>query len=137
MTKDEIIEAINMLQDSKECSGIAQAATERGKQIRAAEYRQQVDDYWKRALFFRAGQILYCNAEGTFLGGPMQRGDKCKVQDMDIDRKEPRIWIVIRKRSYGLTPNEAYRYRLLPTRPPQPITKAERELADTVGKLIR
>jgi hypothetical protein len=137
MTKDEIVEAINTLQDSKECSAIAQAATERGKQIRRAEYQQQVDEYWKRAIFYRAGQTLYCNAEGTFLGGPMQRGDKCKVQDMDIDRKEPRIWIVIRKRTYGLTPNEAYRYRLLPTQPAQPITKVERELANTVGKLIR
>jgi hypothetical protein len=137
MTKDKIIEAINELQDSKDCSAIAKAATERGKQLRAAEYQQQVDAYWKRAIFYRAGQTLYCNAPGTFLGGPMQRGDKCKVQDMDIDRKDPLIWIVIGKRSYGMPPHEAYRYRLLPTRPEQPISKTERELANTVGKLIR
>ena len=70
MTKEQIIEAISALEDSKDCTAIAQAATERGKAIRRAEYQQQVDDYWKRALFYRAGQTLYCNAEGTFLGGP-------------------------------------------------------------------
>lgn len=137
MTKDEIIEAINQLTDSKDCTAIAQAATDRGKQIRAAEYRRQVDEYWKRALFYRVGQPLYCNAEGTFIGGPMQRGDKCKVQDMDVDRKDPLIWITIKGRNYPLTPNDAYRYRLLPTRPDKPISKTDRELAKLVDKITR
>lgn len=138
MSKDEIIEAIKLLDNSKECTEISEAAKERGKAIRQAEYDQQVKEYWARAIFYREGMTLFCNAAGTFLGGPMQRGDKCKVLSMDdIDnKKHPRIWVTIGKRSYGFPPNEAYRYRLLPTKPKKPLSQLERGLAQTVTKIM-
>jgi hypothetical protein len=136
MNKDEIIQAINLLEISKECTEISEAAKERGKAIRRAEYERQIDEYWSRALFYREGQTLFCNAEGTFIGGPMQRGDKCKVLDMDIDRKNPRIWVMIGKRSYGFPPHEAYRYRLLPNKPDKPISSLDRTMAQTVAKIM-
>jgi hypothetical protein len=136
MTKDEIIEAIKLLNNSKECSEIVTAAKERAKSIREAEYDRQIKDYWSRAIFYREGQTLFCNTTGTFLGGPMQRGDKCKVLRMDIDQKKPLIWVTVKGRSYGFPPSEAFRYRLLPTKPEKPISQLDRQMGNMIGEMF-
>ena len=136
MSKEEIIEAIKLLDDAKECSEIAQAAKDRGKAIREAEYEKQINEYWARAIFYREGQTLYCNAQGTFLGGPLQRGDKCRVLRMDIDQRKPMIWVTIKKKSYGFPRSEAYRYRLLPTKPEKPISDHDRQMGKMIGEMF-
>ncbi len=136
MTKDEILKGIGALKDPKDCSEIANAAKARGQALRDAAYKQAIKDYWARAVFFREGQTLYCNAEGTFIGGPLQRGDKCKVYRLDIDTPKPLIWISVKKKIYGFPPHELYRYRLLRTRPEKPIGSLERGMADKLSEIM-
>jgi len=76
MNKEEVLAFIESCNNNADCAEIQKAAKDRGAAIRSAAYKAEVDEYWKRAIFFREGQTLYCAAEGTFIGGPLQRGDE-------------------------------------------------------------
>ena len=83
MNKEEVLAFIESCNSNADCAEIQKAGRDRGAAIRSAAYKAQVDEYWKRAIFFREGQTLYCAAEGTFIGGPLQRGDKCTVHEVE------------------------------------------------------
>ena len=135
MNKEEVLAFIESCNSNADCAEIQKAARDRGAAIRSAAYKAQVDEYWKRAIFFREGQTLYCAAEGTFIGGPLQRGDKCTVHEVEAGRRKL-LWIKVRKEIIGLPPNEVYRYRLQTKRPEKSITKLDRQMANTLSKIM-
>jgi len=135
MNKEEVLAFIESCNSNADCAEIQKGARDRGAAIRNAAYKAQVDEYWKRAIFFREGQTLYCAAEGTFIGGHLQRGDKCTVHEVEAGRRKF-LWIKVRKEIIGLPPNEVYRYRLQTKRPEKPITKLDRQMANTLSKIM-
>jgi len=132
MNKEEVLAFIESCNSNADCAEIQKAARDRGAAIRNAAYKAQVDEYWKRAIFFREGQTLYCAAEGTFIGGPLQRGDKCTVHEVEAGRRKL-LWIKVRKEIIGLPPNEVHRYRLQTKRPEKPNHQAR----PTNGKRLK
>jgi hypothetical protein len=86
MNKEEVLAVIENCNSNADCADIQKVARDRGAAIRSAAYKAQVDEYWKRAIFFREGETLYCAAAGTFIGRPLQRGDKCTVHQVEAGR---------------------------------------------------
>lgn len=136
MTRDEILKSIELLDSEQDCRAIQQAANKRGEAIRTEQWKQRVADYWSKAVYFCAGETLYCAAAGTFLGGPMQRGDHGKIYRMDIDGRKKTIWLKIGKRIIGFSGAEPLRYQLQREKPEKPINESEREMANRLSKVL-
>lgn len=135
MNRDEILAYIAASEDSEECEAIRNAAAARAKAIRTAEFKARVAEFWKRTQVWKEGQTLYCGAQGTFIGGPLQRGDKCVVYA--IQPRKKLLWVTVGKRTLGLNDVEVYRYRLQPDPPAKPITESERGMANRLSEVFK
>lgn len=136
MTKGDILNFIDTAENESDCREIIKAARARQEALATASYKARVVDYWKRAIYFREGQTLYCAAAGTFIGGPMQRGDKGTVYRMDIDGRKKTIWLKLGKRIIGFRESEALRYNLQPEKPEKSVSPEMRGMAERLAGVL-
>lgn len=132
MSKDEILFFIATCDDAEVCDTISNAAAKRRKEIHTKAYEARVAEFWKRTNVWKVGQTLYCGAAGTFIGGPLQRGDKGTIYA--IQPKKKVLWLSIGKRTIGFNATMLLRYHLQPDPPENPATKIDRAISERLAK---
>lgn len=98
--------------------------------IEAEKHAAGVAAAWAAVKGLEIGTVLYINAEGTFLGGPWQRGDAVRLTH--IQPRAKRIWTENDGKSYWFDARGVYRYALKTTPPSNPLPKEEREMVSRV-----
>src|SRR6185503_3963912 len=119
-TTEDILEFIRTGADEKQCEDIGRAAGQRKRALQDAERQRDVDNYWKTLVYLRKGDTVYCGALGRFYGGPLQPGDKAKVWDIELGRRNM-LWLQLEKgpkhRAIGFGRDDAFLYRLQRNKP--------------------
>lgn len=93
---------------------------------------------WERLKNQPPGTVLYCCSEGTFMGGPFQRGDKMTVHCIQPRKKV--LWVKYgpegAQKFHGFFPLGILRYNLQLTPPANPIRPTERAFATKTGEIL-
>ncbi len=90
---------------------------------------------WEWVRHMAPGEALWCHATGTFLGGPLQRGDKVTVYAVQPRKKL--LWINLKTgRTISFNPWNIHRYNLQLDKPAKPIDPATRKMAHAFGKIV-
>ena len=121
---------------SEELDSVYRYINKRMTELATRKGRANADEAWKRAKRWRAGQIIYCAASGTFLGGPLQRGDKLIVNQVQPRKKV--LWAVVEHNNkvIGFPPIQIHRYNLQSEKPVNEIPLLDRRIADKLGTAI-
>ncbi|HLL74793.1 MAG TPA: hypothetical protein VK421_05970 [Pyrinomonadaceae bacterium] len=135
MSEQEILEFISAATDVDLCDRIQSAAHKRKRALAQAAFEAKVAEHWKQTVWLKPGDALYCNATGTFLGGPLQRGDKVTVYA--VQPKKRVIWLKVGKHTFGFSAIEFYRYKLSRQKPESALGKTERAHAEAAGKVFQ
>ena len=144
MTIDELIVRIEEISDPKDCERLIRAATKRHEAIHAARHQRAVTERWSRLEKCKRDTTLYVTTPGTFLGGPLQRGDSVKVVRVDPQREilYVRLHRVRGKllrgddQQFAFTPRECNRYQLDRDPPGKSMSASERKMADRLGEVV-
>ncbi len=134
MTVDSMILSIGLLPDVESCTKIIKAARERQELLRDAARKKAVDEAWARAKRWKPGDSVWCNTEGTFIGGPIQRGDKLTVYHVQVRKRI--LWVSFRGKRYWFDSSGVHRYNLRTVPPKKPIDAIERKMVERVADVV-
>ena len=100
---------------------------------RARQKKRDEKVEWARTL--KVDEFIYCCAEGTFLGGPLQRGDALVVEHWQPRAK--RLWVrtINEDRQLWFEAKGMVRYDLRSEKPDNPVSDSERRLANRVSEV--
>lgn len=137
MEVKDVLSFIELAANEKEVETIRNAAYKQGKILAKESAEREATAAWSRVKSHKPGDTLYCCASGTFLGGPLQRGDKVTV--LAIQPRKKLLWVTVKgkKNSFYFTPRGIARYDLRQFPPEKPITQDERKLADNMGNVLK
>lgn len=140
----KIKQAIARLGSLGELGQVASYCRQRQKVLQNRAWEARKAEAVKRAREFKQGQRVWCCAVGTFIGGaPMQRGDSAIVYQWQPRKKV--LWLRLENppkrwdpnRVIGFDAHSLQRYNIRAEPPDgEPLSKWERNLADTVGGLV-
>jgi hypothetical protein len=135
MDTTKVKRIIGQCDDVKELNSIIAHAKRRADDLYKRAAAQQAAEAWERVKLLTHGTTLYCCASGTFVGGPLQRGDSMTVHC--IQPRKKRLWVKLTSgEMYGLGPRFIARYDLRTEPPVAPLPGNERRMAEAVGKVI-
>lgn len=136
MDLPESLNFIETTEDMKALEAIRRAAKQRQEALLKEAARHRAAQAWDRVKCHKQGDVLYCCADGIFIGGHLQRGDKVKVYAVQPRKKL--LWATLKgeKEPRYFTPGMIARYDLRQFPPEKPISLAERKLAEGCGKVM-
>jgi hypothetical protein len=135
MDTTKVKRMIGQCDDPKEVGEIIKAATNRQALLCKRQYQERCLEAWERVRVLARNATLHVCAGGTFLGGPLQRGDSMTV--IGIQPRVKRLWARLQDgTSYWFGPAGVERYDLRLEPPASPIGPNERKLADSLGKAL-
>jgi len=133
-------QSIARITDRKQLNELSTYVKERSSLLWKREEEAAKVAAWNRVKDLPVNTVLYCNANGWFLGGAVQRGTKFRIYHAAQPRAK-RIWTCIVRDGkdegvYWFGPEGVHRYNLQLTCPTNPISdKMTASLAD-VGKVL-
>jgi len=133
-------QSIARINDRKQLTELSTYIKERSSLLWKREEEAAKVTAWNRVKDLPVGTTLYCNANGWFLGGAVQRGTQFRIYHAAQPRAK-RIWTCIVRDGkdegvYWFGPEGVHRYNLQLTCPTNPISdKMTASLAD-VGKVL-
>lgn len=134
-TVSKIRRLIGHVDDPKELVAIIKSAKERQELLFERLSEKSEAEAWARVKDLQRETTLYCCASGTFLGGPIQRGDSMTVYFIQPRKKI--VWVTLKDGSrYWFSPKGINRYNLRTEPPVNPLSELERKFANTTGKII-
>ena len=139
MDPEELLTHLKTLEDIQLLYRIEEEAKRRRNEIQHAEIKAKTELAWNRVKELVRGEVLYVCNQGTFLGGPLQRGDSVMV--LTVQKRKRVLWTKLLTRgdgrtehktaeSIGFSPMEVFRYDLREEPPDKPISEYERKLAE-------
>lgn len=128
--------AIGRINDTKELCRLGAAIRHR---IKLLEHRAREARYaaaWERVKNLPAcGAPLFCCNVGTFIGGPLQRGDRVEVYA--VQPRKRLLWVrAANGRLLGFRPADIDRYDLQLTPPANPLSATARALSEGVANIL-
>ena len=134
-TKAKLI--ISRISDPAALRILSKYCDEREREIGRRFYAKAVAETKERMGKYYAGDRLWCNAAGVFVGGPIQCGDEFVVlRDMVGRRRD--LWVkhLGSGKIYSLNPATAHRYNLLPQKPENPTDAETRSRMERIGQRL-
>ena len=124
----------------EQCDEIINAAGQRKRTLQETESQRQIHDHWRTLIFLRKGDTVYCGAQGRFIGGCLQPGDRAKVLDIELGRRKV-LWLDVRERGrsrvIGFRPNDAFVYGIQRNKPTASINNKVRKQAEAIEQTLR
>ena len=131
-----ILAAINNL-ELEDARAVGRAIKLRVSQLEIQAWDNAVAAAWKRAQHWKVNDTLYVCAEGTFIGGPLQRGDKIIITF--IQPRKRCLWAKKpggKDHQFSFPAEQIERYKLSPNRPANPLPKEERDRVNAMAARI-
>ena len=126
---------IGHISDTKELERLKGLISDRIALLHRRLWLARCAEAWGRVATAPPGTPLFCCADGTFLGGPFQRGDRTVVHC--VQPRKRRLWVRDQRgKLWGFPPAEVHRYNLQPQPPANPLGPASRALAESLGKAV-
>lgn len=132
--KAAIKSSISKCTDVAILSELEQHIVMRKVEIRKAEWESKKTAFWDGIKKAKPGDTLYVTFDGTFVGGPFQRGDSMTLTY--IQPRAKRVLVDAKGKTYWFDVVGIAKYELRTTPPESPISASERKIADTVGKVF-
>lgn len=123
--------AIGQMKDIAELQAVIRAARARVDTLRERDYAARVAAAWERTKNQPLGQILHVCAEGTFVGGPFQRGDSMVL--VAIQPRAKRIWVDTKGSRYWFAAKSIERYDLRTEPPAKPLDPEHRAMVERIA----
>jgi hypothetical protein len=123
---------IGQCEDRKQLGEVIVAAKERQELLGKRLYETSVREAWERVKGLEAPVTLYCCAEGTFVGGDMQRGDSMEFNSIQPRRKL--LWVKYKEKFRWFSAEGVHRYNLRLEPPAKPMSDSEREMAKRLAE---
>lgn len=133
---------IGQCNDPKELGEVIRACRDRQRLIddRKREKAHNEKHEWAKSL--KRGDKIYCCAQGTFLGGGIQRGDSFYVYHYQPRAK--RLWFHREEEPpprnsgkwIGMGPLNLVRYEMRSEPPEEPLGQTERAAAEACGRVV-
>lgn len=132
----DILAFIQATEDGQGLRIIHGAVQQRQRTLTKEVALRRATEAWDRVKCHKRGDVLYCCAEGTFIGGPLQRGDKMTVYAVQPRKKI--LWVTVKGNKYSLAfpPWAIARYNLCQHRPENPVPPQEGNLVEGFGKIM-
>ena len=133
-------QSIARITDRKQLQELQTYCKERSSLLWKREQERLIAEAWERCKNLPVGTVLYCNANGIFMGGAIQRGTALRIYHAAQPRAK-RIWTSIVKDGkeegvYWFGPEGIHRYDLRLEKPDNPVSsKLSANLAD-VAKIL-
>lgn len=133
-------QSIARITDRKQLTELSTYVKERSSLLYKREQEALTKAAWERVKDLPVGTMLYCCANGWFLGGAVQRGTQFRIYHAAQPRAK-RIWTCIVRDGkdegvYWFGPEGVHRYDLRLEKPTNPISdKMSANLAE-VGKVL-
>lgn len=124
--KAEVLGFVGGCDSTADLNEIATAAKKRLNEIATAAWKARCDETWTRYARFKPGYTVWCCAPGTFLGGPLQRGDRVVIEA--VQPRARRLWIKIKGTTHLFGEGNAVRYEFRTVKPKDPIDPDERRV---------
>src|SRR5574341_899805 len=135
MDVSKVKRMIGQCTEQKELNEVIASARKRKEDLENAAWRARCAAAWERVKDLAAGTVLYCCAEGIFIGGHLQRGDSVTVHS--VQPRAKRLWVKLADGSfYWFAPAGVSRYDLRLEPPVRAISQEDRAMARTVAKAI-
>lgn len=128
--KAAIKSSITKCTDHLVLNELAKHIRERKDQINRDVYETKKAALWDEIRNAKIGSQIYVCCEGTFLGGPFQRGDSMTITH--IQPRAKRIWATANGKQYGFDAAGIARYTLRTTPPTLALPRTEREIVDRI-----
>lgn len=96
----DILAFIQATEDGQGLRIIHGAVQQRQRTLTKEVALRRATEAWDRVKCHKRGDVLYCCAEGTFIGGPLQRGDKMTVYAVQPRKKI--LWVTVKGNKYSL-----------------------------------
>ena len=141
MDVTHVKQVISACHDVNQVSELERHCKERVKELWKRELDRLETEAWDRVKKLKTGTVLYCCAEGIFIGGDIQRGDKVEVYCIQPRRK--RLWVDLfdetgktKKKYVWLSPSSIHRYNLRVEPPAHGLSKLDRAGLKEVGAIL-
>jgi len=107
-----VLDFIEAAEDNKTLEAIRRAVKKRQDFLLKEAARHRAAEAWNRVKCHKPGDILYCCAQGLFIGGRLQCGDKVKVHAVQPRKKL--LWATLKgeKEPRHFTPSMIANYKL-------------------------
>ncbi len=136
MNTDEILATIAACESMHDLRLIEKAVRDRQRIVSDAAWKIRCDGAWEISKKWWVGMPIYCAASGTFVGGPIQRGDKLRI--IAIQPRARRIWARLdgEKQEFCFEVGDLARYKFQPAPPDDPMDEESREYARETEKIF-
>ena len=121
---------------SAELNHLSSYCRQRALVVANKEWDKKAATKWEEVKTWKRGQVVYCCASGTFMGGPMQRGDSAVI--WMIQPRKKLLWLTISGETFQrlFRPGSVLRYGLSPDPPDDPMSKKDKAAAGVMGKIL-
>lgn len=130
----DIKRTIGQMKDIAELNAVIRAARSRIDTLRERKHADNVAAAWERIKVQPLGQVLHVCAEGTFVGGPFQRGDSMVL--VAIQPRAKRIWVDAKGSRYWFAAVSIDRYDLRTEPPAKPLDPKHRAMVERIAERI-
>lgn len=120
MNGSEVVAWVDLVDDRGVLQLVRKAIDARLSKLSEIAWKARRDEAWTRYRRFKPGISVWCCASGTFLGGPLQRGDRVTVEH--VQPRARRLWLRIKGKLWRFGESDATRYELR-TVPPKEVTQ--------------
>jgi len=114
--------AISRISETRDLHDLRRYINERVRLIGKRQYEAALVEARARMRTLQAGMRVWCCAEGTFIGGPFQRGDEFEVI-RSMGHRVRYLWVKLLRtgKSYSMPIREFHWYNLRPEKPENPV----------------
>lgn len=136
---EEYVQAVADTEDGRKwLRALSRKIESRAREIGRVLMEAKAAHYWKEeASTWTVGLLVFCNAQGFFLGGTVQRGTERKV--VAVQKRARRVWLAPvgktadRKTWTRHSAANLLRYDFRRTTPENPMPEAERKRLEQTG----
>lgn len=137
MNEQQVLGWIKRCKDDASLRKIRSIANARMHDLAIELWNAKKEQKWLEAKQWKVGQKIYCCASGTFIGGPIQRGDAFVITYIQPCKRV--VWCSPegeKPNKYGFPVSELARYDMQLTPPANSISPLERKIVEKLGGII-